>query len=129
MALFPETERHYFYEGITATSNCQGGVQMTLEARKTKRSTHIVEVEYGGEEMQLSARISDLSIGGIFIDTLTPFPIGGTVRLAFVLPGGHRVEAEGVVKHSKETVGMGIQFTRLAQKDSQKIDTFIAGCA
>ncbi len=70
MALFPETPRHYFYEGITATSNCQGGVQMTLEARKTKRSTHIVEVEYGGEEMQLSARISDLSIGGIFIDTL-----------------------------------------------------------
>lgn len=75
----------------------------------------------------------DISDGGIFIATWNLLPVGTTLTVSFVLPGGHQVLAEGRVTWVRDTdtpelgvhPGMGVFFERLSGPDRQAIQTFI----
>ena len=81
--------------------------------RRSKRAPHFVEVEYEGGGSRANARISDISAHGVFVDTLSSAAQGEVLRMAFNLPSGERVHAEGRVKYVQQNVGMGIEFIRL----------------
>ncbi len=71
----------------------------------------------------------DLSTGGLFVATYQPRPPGTKVALFFVLPNGHAVRADGVVRWTSEgkgdvAPGMGIAFQRLAPGDLDAIAEF-----
>ena len=70
---------------------------------------------YGAAEHQVS-RVGTLSMGGIFICTPIPPPVGTKLKLAFEVPGGE-VQTEGIARNMEAGKGMGIQFTRLSAKD------------
>jgi hypothetical protein len=56
--------------------------------------------------------VSVLAVGGLFISTPEPPPVGASIRLIFEIPGG-RVGARAVVRHSQPGKGMGIEFTAM----------------
>ena len=58
---------------------------------------------------KLSARSSDLSRSGCYIDTLNPLPNGSPVRVRLVR-GGDAFEASGKVVYVSRGLGMGIAF-------------------
>jgi hypothetical protein len=51
-------------------------------------------------------------MGGLFIKTTDPPPVGEIVRVYFELPGGE-VRARAVVKSSEQGSGMGIEFSSM----------------
>lgn len=56
------------------------------------------------------SRVGVLAVGGIFISTPKPPPVGDTIRLLFKVPEGD-VRAQAIVRDSQQGKGMGIEFT------------------
>jgi hypothetical protein len=77
---------------------------------------------YYGER---SAPIRDLSMDGVFVLDPDPLPAGS--EISFVLHAGHaEISLQGIVRHSKEHVGMGIQFTNVSAVSKRRLTIHIA---
>jgi hypothetical protein len=61
------------------------------------------------------SRISVLALGGLFISTEHPPPVGDVIKLIFEIPGGD-IRARAVVRDSQPLKGMGIEFTAMGQE-------------
>jgi|ERR1700728_2248109 Tfp pilus assembly protein PilZ len=79
----------------------------------------LVRQKSGAEPVAGSAR--DISVGGMFIETPSPFPFGTEVVIQMRLPG-HKDEMAlpGVVRWTRAD-GMGIQFGLLGARDTHAI--------
>lgn len=94
---------------------------MAKDLRQSQRTSLFLEVEYEFDGLRARARISDISVSGLFIDTLSTLPLRSTLKLSFTLPGDHLVETEGTVMHSLPTIGMGVAFKSLKPPDARRI--------
>jgi hypothetical protein len=65
----------------------------------------------GGGQYGVS-RVRNLSLGGLFISTAAPPPVGSILKLVFEVPWGE-VRARAVVRSSKPGKGMGVEFTSM----------------
>jgi type IV pilus assembly protein PilZ len=91
-------------------------------------------VEYQHVEDFLIDYSANISIGGMFIQTQRPLPVGTRFRLRFKIPNRARpVETEGVVcwvippDHSgPEKSGMGIKFFELSPSDRKAVEKMLA---
>ena len=61
------------------------------------------------------SRVGVLAVGGLFITTPEPPPVGDTIRMIFEVPGGE-VRARAIVRDSQRNKGMGVEFTSMGQK-------------
>jgi hypothetical protein len=73
-------------------------------------------VAWHGTDLQLFSRVRTIGMGGLFIATPKPAPVGTKVRLAFELPGGN-LHPEAIVRNVAPGQGMGVEFTRLELKE------------
>lgn len=99
------------------------------EKRKQKRCDLMAEIQYRCNSPVLSARISDISAGGLFIDTVNALDLGAKVKFSLTLYCDNEeetIKGEGIVTWRQETVGMGLRFTRMARSDWEKINKYIA---
>jgi hypothetical protein len=87
--------------------------------QKTRRYTRVglpkgmlVAWEHAG--IRKVSRVSVLALGGLFITTLNPPPVGDTIRLIFEVPGGD-VRGRAIVRDSQQGKGMGVEFTAMGQ--------------
>ena len=102
-----------------------GAALKEMEKRITKRLPIRVLVEYESPEDFLIDYTANVSIGGMFIQTDDPLPVGTRFRLRFKLPEHQRViETFGEVRWSLLPAeatpmhpGMGIQFDDLKPAD------------
>lgn len=62
-----------------------------------------------------------LALGGLFISTPDPPPVGDTIRLLFEVPGGE-VRARASIRTSQPGKGMGIEFTAMKQDARARLD-------
>lgn len=95
-----------------------------FERRTHKRIPFIKEVEVIGVGMR---RCSDLSIGGMYLDTVVSFPIGTLLDLQFKLRDAdeHPIQVQARVVYEHEGVGVGLSFVKLSPEDLDKIRKFI----
>lgn len=104
-----------------------------LSDRVHERAPLCVEVEYRTAGAFLVAFTSNLSKGGLFIETDRPTPIGTELVLRFSIPGVGPIEVRGsVVWIRPDTVdgkrpGMGVEFEQLDQRYGQVIDNIATG--
>ncbi|HVF90885.1 MAG TPA: DUF4388 domain-containing protein [Blastocatellia bacterium] len=97
------------------------------ERRSAKRITHICEVECEGAGIsRLSTRINDLSVTGVFIDSMTCFSVGSILKLRFRVRDA-MVETEGEVRYSMPQVGMGVRFVNLKPEYRAILESLIEG--
>lgn len=75
---------------------------------------------------------SNLSVGGIFIESAEPYDVGKTVQIEFNLPGVYdpiKATSEVVSRidevHADGIRGNGFKFTDLSDADRQLIEKFI----
>ncbi len=61
-------------------------------------------------------RVSNLSFGGIFVETHEPQPVGTKAQIDFLVQEG-QIRTKAVVRHVKGARGMGLEFTAVAQED------------
>jgi uncharacterized protein (TIGR02266 family) len=102
------------------TDGERAGIERRTAPRAAIRSQ--IDIVYPDLERLAQAICSDLSVGGMFIETEAPLPVGAPVRFDLHLPGRlHRkVSGDGVVVWRRDRrdladppPGFGVQFTRL----------------
>jgi uncharacterized protein (TIGR02266 family) len=80
--------------------------------------------------MAAHSHVTNISIGGVFIETPTPFSKDTIVELDFAIPGyADRIHATGVVRWSSasgQMKGMGIEFIEVSIAGKEAINGYIA---
>ena len=74
---------------------------------------------------RLSARISELGVGGCYVDALTPFPEGTLVKLRIIRDQG-AFESNGRVVYMHANFGMGVAFTNVTSDQRSILEAWIA---
>ena len=74
---------------------------------------------------RVTGRSSDLGLGGCYIDTLAPFPVGATVQVRMERDL-REFEATGVVTYALVSMGMGLAFTEIKSEFQAVLKTWIA---
>ena len=74
---------------------------------------------------RLSARISELGVGGCYVDALTPFPEGTLVKLRIIRDQG-AFESSGKVVYTHANFGMGVAFTNVRVDQRSILEAWIA---
>jgi c-di-GMP-binding flagellar brake protein YcgR len=83
---------------------------------------HSPEIEQ--EDPPVECRLTDLSLGGSYLEMASPFPVRTKVVLAMQI-AELRVEVEGVVRVMHPETGMGVEFTRTTEAERAQVEKFI----
>lgn len=87
---------------------------------KPRLSVHLDAVWHGGEERH-SARVTDLSEGGCYLDTVGEVMVGEVVAFRVLLPDDDWLYLEGEVRHHRHGLGFGVRFIDLNEEQTQKL--------
>jgi hypothetical protein len=116
-----------FYRAVERAHQCLERFVMSEETsiREKRRSPRVelpkgVWVAWQRSNQRFVSRVSDLSMGGVFIPTTNLPSVGTLVRLTFELPDGE-VYAPGVVRHIVIGRGMGVEFAAAEDGDLVRI--------
>ena len=94
------------------------------ERRINKRISFIkdVEVVWVGRR-----RSWDLSIGGIYLETVISFPTGGILDLRFKLNAedDHSIQVQSTVLYEHTGIGIGLCFVNLSPENRGKIQKLV----
>lgn len=71
-----------------------------------------------------SCRLTDLSLGGCYLEINAPFPMQSRVVLSMRV-GDLAVQVEGVVRVMHPEAGMGVEFTQRTAQQRQQVEKFI----
>jgi hypothetical protein len=75
---------------------------------------------------QTPCRLTDISVGGVFVKVAAVLPVGARSRLRFRL-GGREIVAETEVRNSVPGEGMGLSFVGLSPAEHGLILSFVIG--
>ncbi len=111
-----------------------GAALKEMEKRVTKRLPIRVLVEYESAEDFLIDYTANVSVGGMFIQTDDPLPVGTRFRLRFKVPEHDKlIETFGEVRWSvgpdeagPMRPGMGIQFDDLKASDLAMVQALLS---
>jgi len=82
------------------------------------------EVTELGSETLLSGRISELGLGGCYVDSLNPFPVGTLVGLRILRDQGV-FETEAKVVYCDPNFGMGLAFTETPPNQRSLLEAWL----
>jgi hypothetical protein len=94
------------------------------ERRKHKRIPFVSEVKVHAVG---SLRCSDLSIGGMFLETVHTYEVGTIIELRFKLSetDEYPIDVQGRVVYQYTGIGVGLCFLNLRPQDRERIEVFI----
>jgi len=96
------------------------------ERRTEPRTPMIAQAEVAdiASGVKLSARVSDLSMSGCYLDALTPLPEGSDVhiRIAF---NSEKLALRAKIRFSHPGLGMGVQFDALTGEQMQTLHNWL----
>lgn len=76
-------------------------------------------------QTRVNGRCSDLSVGGCYIDTLSPFAVGAVVRIRLVRDS-RAFESAAIITYAHTSMGMGLAFTGMKREDQEVLRSWIA---
>lgn len=94
--------------------------------RKEDRYTYLKEVELEFASGRRSTRISDISAGGCYIDTIAQIPVGESLRIHISDVNGGTMQFSGNVAYILEGVGFGVEFTNLTDAHREFLAKLLA---
>ncbi|HEV2194297.1 MAG TPA: PilZ domain-containing protein [Candidatus Acidoferrum sp.] len=81
-------------------------------------------VAWLGSDLQFFSRVQTIGMGGLFIATPNPAPVGTKLRLTFQVPGGS-VLPEAIVRNVAPGSGMGVEFTRMEPSERSLLENLM----
>ena len=101
--------------------------QSSSERREVPRHQFIASAEETdlASGARLSARVSELSLKGCYLDTLNPFPEGTQIRLV-IFHGGVTFTAHATVIYPQPNMGMGVVFFPVEPKQLEVLMKWLA---
>jgi hypothetical protein len=98
---------------------------MENERREDKRASVSIQAWWEGQSGRHEARVSDLSMGGCFIDTLSKAELGEVIVFAIKRPDGKWLQLRGQVASVDEHVGFSLAFTYLTEDEQRALAPLI----
>ncbi len=91
------------------------------ERRSRPRLSVSLDAVWDGDGEKLSARVTDLSEGGCYLDTVGVVLTGKIVAFRILLPDDDWLYLEGEVRHHRHNFGFGVQFVDLNGEQTEKL--------
>ena len=98
--------------GIEGSSTADIPERRRLTRYSFMAAADVVELR---SQTRVAGRCSDLSEGGCYVDTLSPFATGSAIRIA-IQHDSREFQATAVVAYAHSSMGMGIRFTEIKQE-------------
>jgi hypothetical protein len=100
--------------GPTKKASGGRGAKKFAKPRAVRRCSFVASVEVTelSSGTRLSARTSEVGMGGCYVDAMNPFAIGAQVKLRIVRDQG-QFEAKAKVVYCDPSFGMGLSFTEM----------------
>jgi hypothetical protein len=99
---------------------------MENERREDERARVSIEAWWEGLSGRHQARVSDLSLGGCFIDTPGKTDIGEFILFAIKQPDGKWLQLRGQVASVDQYVGFSLAFTYLTEDEQHALADLIS---
>src|SRR5215831_4416629 len=97
------------------------------DRRESKRISYLCEVECEGFGVgRLATRINDVSITGAFIDSMTCYAPGTTLKLRFQIKDV-LITTTAEVRYTTPQTGMGVRFLFLTPQAQAALESLIEG--
>jgi CheY-like chemotaxis protein len=100
-------------------------VDLAPEARKELvawLNRHSPEIEK--DDPPVPCKLSDLSLGGCYLETSSPFPVRTRLLLSMRV-ADLELQVEGKVRVMHPEIGLGIEFTKRTQSQRDRVEKFI----
>src|ERR1044072_3207821 len=86
-------------------------VDSPMSDRRTERRWDVcLDAVWDGKSGNYQARVTDLSEGGCYVDTMGEAYVGEVLRFKLQLPEGDWLELTGEVAHQAPPLGFGLRF-------------------
>ena len=83
-----------------------------------------VELSQNGNGAPLRGVISDISVSGCYVETITPEPAGTRLELRFQA-NGQPMRLPGLVRVVHPTMGMGVEFVNLSPENRKRVEGLV----
>ena len=97
--------------------------------RKEERVAYLTEVVLQWSSGKREARITDLSSGGCYVDTIATIPEGESVSFTLSTSAGQSIDLIGKVAYVLPGFGFGIEFTDLSDEAKAALENLIKNAA
>ena len=97
--------------------------------RQNERYSYLKEVELEFASGKRSARISDISIGGCYIDTIAQIPVGEPLSLYIAATSGESMRFDGKVAYLLDGFGFGVEFVDLTDPQREFISGLVSAAS
>jgi PilZ domain len=96
------------------------------ERRKYPRRTCRLEAQVCTVDCSenIAGKVTDISLGGCYVEMFSPLPLGCAIQVAIDLDG-EELRATGTVQKSQMGLGMGVSFTGMSPADFERLRKFI----
>jgi CheY-like chemotaxis protein len=119
-----ETKGEIAWEGTNGQTGIRF-VELSADAKQQLKAwlnRNVPESEK--EDPPIHCRLTDLSSGGCYVETNSPFPAGARVGLSMRV-AEVAVRVEGVVRVMHPDIGMGVEFTQRTAEQREQVEKFI----
>ena len=97
--------------------------------RQNDRFAYLTEVELEFASGKRSARISDISVGGCYIDSISQVPVGEPLTLVVSSSDGQSMQFNGRVAYILEGFGFGVEFVNLSDAQREFLSKLVTSAA
>jgi hypothetical protein len=94
---------------------------MSEERRSAERVTLMLDLRWQSLSGKHTARISDMSLGGCYVETMAQVTMGEVIRFEVQLPTGRWLPLVGEVVYHLPGMGFGLQFRSMAETQRQVV--------
>jgi hypothetical protein len=99
---------------------------MSDDRRSEKRLEVCLDAVWDGNSGKHPARVTDLSEGGCYVDSLGESQVGEVLNIKLQLQNGEWLELSGEVAHQMPPMGFGIRFVNLCAEQVVKLIEFLS---
>jgi hypothetical protein len=92
--------------------------------KRRERRNHFTEIVFESASGQREARVSEVSMGGCFIDTIVDIPVGENVSFQ-ILGKDPPLRFTGVVIYNFPGIGFGLSFTDLPRSSEEYLRSIL----
>jgi hypothetical protein len=98
---------------------------MEQERREEERVPVSLEVYWEGGSGKHPARISDISLGGCYLDTVGTATPGEVIGLIIKMPDGELLRLRGTIAFHHPNLGFSVCFTYLTDEEQYRLSQLI----
>ena len=95
------------------------------DRRSEKRLEVCLDAVWDGNSGKHPARVTDLSEGGCYLDSLGESQVGEVLNIKLQLQNGERLELSGEVAHQMPPMGFGVRFVNLSSEQLEKLRSLL----